>query len=245
MVTAICSTSMAYIQAFDDAFQATLTDTAKFDRMAARIGASSPDAKSELRKRFASEAERTALLPHPRRSLPIPLGARPRRLPHVDLESVDVRLRPDIPENMSTAAAPVKIPFLWNAAQGLWTQWGGWAQDPLSRNYGETLGVYLPMDLQSKTPEEGLFDSAAAILNLQKIEDTMWRLAPPKWPEEVLGKIDREKAAQGKALFADPLRELPQFLSLHVDGTEQVRQALHRSWTRAREIHGYRYAADR
>ncbi len=103
---------------------------------------------------------------------------------------------------MSVATAPVKIPFVWNAGQATWTQWGGWAQDPLSRNFGETLGVYLPMDLQSKTPEEGLFDSAAAILNLQKIEDTMWRLAPPKWPEEIFGKIDRVKAAQGKALFA-------------------------------------------
>ncbi len=30
----------------------------------------------------------------------------------------------------------------------------------------------------------------------------MWRLAPPKWPEEIFGKIDRVKAAQGKALFA-------------------------------------------
>ena len=27
--------------------------------------------------------------------------------------------------------------------------------------------------------------------------------APPKWPEEVFGKIDRQKAARGKILFAD------------------------------------------
>jgi cytochrome c1 len=26
-------------------------------------------------------------------------------------------------------------------------------------------------------------------------------LAPPTWPEDVFGKIDREKAKQGKALF--------------------------------------------
>ncbi len=39
--------------------------------------------------------------------------------------------------------------------------------------------------------------------NLQKLEDTLWLLAPPKWPEEVLGKIDRQKAARGKILFAD------------------------------------------
>jgi mono/diheme cytochrome c family protein len=191
----------AYMQALDQAYQATLSDMAKFDRMAARIGATSTDAKSELRKRFASEAERTHYYNTVAAASPSPWG-----LGRTDcLTLISNRLasiEPNIPQNMSVAAAPVKIPFVWNAGQATWTQWGGWAQDPLSRNYGETLGVYLPMDLQSKTPEEGLFDSAAAILNLQKIEDTMWRLAPPKWPEEIFGKIDRAKAAQGKALFA-------------------------------------------
>jgi hypothetical protein len=50
------------IQAFfhcgDDAMHATVHDTAKFDRLAARIGVSSSDAKSELRQRFEREAQR-------------------------------------------------------------------------------------------------------------------------------------------------------------------------------------------
>ena len=41
------------------------------------------------------------------------------------------------------------------------------------------------------------------LLNLQKIENWLQRLAPPKWPEEVLGQIDRKKALEGKALFVD------------------------------------------
>jgi hypothetical protein len=49
---------MAYIHALDDALQATLTDTAKFNRLAVRLGASTSNAKIELRNRFASEAER-------------------------------------------------------------------------------------------------------------------------------------------------------------------------------------------
>ena len=191
----------AYMQALDQAYQATLTDTAKFDRMAARIGATSTEAKSELRTRLGSEAERTHYYSGVAAASPSPWG--PGRADCLTLISNRLAsIAPNIPQNMSVPAAPVKIPFVWNAGQATWTQWGGWAQDPLSRNFGETLGVYLPMDLQSKTPQEGLFDSAAAILNLQKLEDTMWRLAPPKWPEEILGKIDRVKAAQGKALFA-------------------------------------------
>ena len=36
-----------------------------------------------------------------------------------------------------------------------------------------------------------------------EIEELLRRLAPPKWPEEVLGKIDRDKAAVGEELFAE------------------------------------------
>src|SRR5271165_3577902 len=49
---------MSYDSALDDALQATLTDPAKFDRLAARLGASSSVANSELRKRFTSDADR-------------------------------------------------------------------------------------------------------------------------------------------------------------------------------------------
>jgi hypothetical protein len=112
-----------------------------------------------------------------------------------------ISIEPNIPENNFTPLAPTKPPFLWNAPQGSWTQWRGVQQDPIGRNLTEAMGVFMPMDLTSKTPAEGLFSSSAAIANLQKIEDHLSRLAPPKWPEEVFGKIDRKKAAVGKPLF--------------------------------------------
>ena len=42
---------VAYIAAANDALQATLNDAAKFDRLAARVGASTSEAKARLRKR--------------------------------------------------------------------------------------------------------------------------------------------------------------------------------------------------
>ena len=63
------------------------------------------------------------------------------------------------------------------------------------------MGVFLPIDLTSKTPAEGLFQSNAAILELQRVENQLARLAPPSWPEDVFGRIDRDKAKAGKALF--------------------------------------------
>jgi hypothetical protein len=109
---------------------------------------------------------------------------------------------PEIPENWYAPLAPTKPPFLWNSPQGTWTQWRGVQQDPINRNLTETMGVYMSMNLTAKSAEEGLYDSNARLKNLQEIEDWLTQLAPPKWPEEVLGKIDRAKAAEGKQLFA-------------------------------------------
>jgi hypothetical protein len=185
-----------------DALRANLTDPAKFDRLAARLGASTPDAKDKLRKRIESErarvneyGTRTSITPHP-------WG--PGRVDALTMivDRTTATLS-GIPENWSTGTAPVKPPFLWNAPQGLWTQWGAFAQDPIGRNFGETMGVFLPVDLSSKSPAEGLFQSNGAILELQRVESQLDRLAPPSWPEDVFGRIDRDKAKVGKALFVE------------------------------------------
>jgi mono/diheme cytochrome c family protein len=184
----------------DDALQATLTDAAKFDRFAARLKASSADAKNNLRRRIEGEAVRVHEYATRTSLSPYPWG--PGRIDALTMiMNRQMALLPDIPENTSTPIAPTKPPFLWNAPQGLWTQWAALLQDPISRNLGETVGVFLPIDLTSKTPEEGLFKSAAAIRELHRAEQQLQRLAPPSWPEDVFGKIDREKAKQGKALF--------------------------------------------
>ena len=186
----------------DDALQATLSDAAKFNRLAARLGATSTDAEDMLRKRVENEAvrvheyaTRTAVSPH---------AWGPGRMDAVSLiVSRSTSELTGIPQNWSPGIAPAKPPFLWNAPQGRWAQWGGYAWDPLSRNLGETMGVYLPIDLSSRTPAEGLFQSNAALLELGRVENQLARLAPPSWPEDVFGRIDRDKAKAGKALFIE------------------------------------------
>jgi len=191
---------MAYIKALDDAMQATLTDSAKFDRLAAKIGATTPKAKSELRGRFEHEAGLTH--EYRTRNLITPTLWGPARMDAISLIiNRLVAVQAHIPQNSSTPLAPTKPPFLWNASQGTWTQWRGVQQDPINRNLTETMGVYMPMDLASPSPAEGLFSSAAEIRNLDTIEKALQRLAPPQWPEEILGPIDREKAAAGEELF--------------------------------------------
>jgi hypothetical protein len=196
----------AYLQALDDAVQATLTDSAKFDRLAARLGVSGLDPKNELRSRFELSADR--IHKYRNRTLVTPYPWGPSRMDAIGLiVNRMTSVEPDIPENWSTPLAPTKPPFLWNAPQGSWTQWRGTVQDPIQRNSTETLGVYLSMDLLSKTPEQGLYESNARLHDLEEIEDWLSNLAPPKWPEEVFGKIDRVKAAKGKELFASHCTE--------------------------------------
>jgi hypothetical protein len=190
----------AYIQALAAAMRATLTDPAKFDRLAARLGATSLGAKAKLRERFEHQAASTYDYATRSAATFWPWG--PARIDALSMISNRVTANlPGIPENTSTPIAPVKPPFLWNAPQGSWTQWAAIVQDPLARNLGETMGVYMPINLRAKTPADGLFEANAAIPELRRVEHQLERLAPPSWPEDVFGKIDREKAKKGKELF--------------------------------------------
>ena len=67
----------------------------------------------------------------------------------------------------------------------------------------EALGVFVRFDATSESPEEGLFESTIDFRGQIDIEVLLRRLAPPPWPEDVLGAIDREKAAAGAVLFAE------------------------------------------
>jgi hypothetical protein len=190
------------IRGLDDALRATLTDAAKFDRLAGRLGASSPDAKDKLRKRAESETERVHEYATRTAVTRYPWG--PGRIDALAMIfNRALAVLTGIHENSTVGVALTKPAFLWNAPHGLWTQWRGTVQDPLKRNVQESIGVYLPLDLSSKSSAEGLFQSSVPILNLQQAEDQLERLAPPSWPEDVLGKIDRDKAKVGKALFVE------------------------------------------
>jgi hypothetical protein len=65
------------------------------------------------------------------------------------------------------------------------------------------MGVYMDINLRASSLAEGLFASNAVIPNLQRVENQLGRLAPPSWPEDIFGKIDRAKAKAGKALFVE------------------------------------------
>ncbi|MGF6125517.1 mono/diheme cytochrome c family protein [Pseudomonas frederiksbergensis] len=124
------------------------------------------------------------------------------------------------PANYRVANAPVDYPQLWDIWTFDWVQWNGSAQQPMARNIGEALGVgatlsFFDADGQPLTGD-ARYPSSVRVRDLNLIEETLQRLKPPAWPEDVLGSIDKPLAAQGRALFAENCA------SCHVPRVNQV-----------------------
>ena len=111
-----------------------------------------------------------------------------------------------IPENIGPAYAPVRFPFLWNAARQDLTQWGGTSVNgnesyALQRNSGEVLGVFAFLQPKpDSTKANGYNFLTANSTNydgLREAENLVRKIGPPKWPFNV----DPAKAAKGKIIY--------------------------------------------
>jgi len=86
-----------------------------------------------------------------------------------------------------------------------WVQYNGSIQGPMGRNVGEALGVRSRINLIGYPGAQ--FQNTVRVDNLHEIETLIGGEAPgygvwsPKWPENILGKIDDEKAAKGETLY--------------------------------------------
>ena len=117
------------------------------------------------------------------------------------------------------ADAPVSYPFLWDIPQHDYVQWNGVVANagagPLGRNAGQVIGVFGTLDwqqqpgvtLSSILGGQGLkgphisFQSSINLRNMRMVESQLRKLESPRWPENILGAIDRDKAARGEVLF--------------------------------------------
>lgn len=101
--------------------------------------------------------------------------------------------------NLAVANGPVSYPHLWGTTSFDWVQWNGSIQQPMARNIGEALGVNALITLQGNPAD--IFQSTVNIHNLALLEKKLDKLEAPRWPENLLGSIDREKASRGEALY--------------------------------------------
>lgn len=109
-------------------------------------------------------------------------------------------------QNFYPADAPIRYPFLWNAAFQDFTQWPGFAPNGdsvlgLVRNTGEVYGVFadfhpIPNPQMPLKVDYGTLNSAN-MPGLRQMEDLIRKLAPPVFP----GPIDASLKAKGEAIF--------------------------------------------
>ncbi|WP_263263339.1 di-heme-cytochrome C peroxidase [Pseudomonas sp. RIT-PI-S] len=111
------------------------------------------------------------------------------------------------PANYRPGNAPVDYPQLWDIWTFDWVQWNGSAQQPMARNIGESLGVGATLAFRDDAGQmrTGIdrYPSSVRVEDLARIEETLQRLAPPAWPEDVLGPVNLPLASQGRALFTE------------------------------------------
>jgi hypothetical protein len=99
------------------------------------------------------------------------------------------------PRDSTQMTAPVSYPWLWGFGEQRWFHYDGNTNSVMQRNLGQALGV------------GAAYDSLTRISTLNPwaihwLEHTARKLTAPRWPEEVLGAIDRTKAAEGQKLYA-------------------------------------------
>jgi hypothetical protein len=103
------------------------------------------------------------------------------------------------PKNYAPTTAPVSFPALWDTPYFDWVLYNASIQQPMARNVVEALAVGSPID--PSTMLSGTVVHGAKMDNIVQIHQSLRKLESPRWPEDVLGSIDRAKASRGETVY--------------------------------------------
>lgn len=195
------------------AVASVVSDDAVFSQFAIDVlgGAPNPVAKQKLRDEVAAWFLRNDAIV--KGSLPLDSPWGPVRADAISLifnrvSGLDIGPPPTymIPENIKLADVPVRYPFLWNAWRQDFTQWPGFAPNGnklfgLTRNTGEVIGVFAEFhpfkDKWKLLKVNYSRNNSANFPGLNKLEDLIMKLGPPKWP----WPLDQALAAKGALVY--------------------------------------------
>ncbi|MGA2848904.1 MAG: di-heme-cytochrome C peroxidase [Terracidiphilus sp.] len=106
------------------------------------------------------------------------------------------------PRNVLVSNAPVLIPPLWYTHDFDWVQSVAAIGQPLGRNVTESWGVNSAVDLANPDPTQR-FHSSIPIKNMFWMETLISVMKAPKWPEDILGKVDPAMVELGRYLYEE------------------------------------------
>jgi hypothetical protein len=107
-------------------------------------------------------------------------------------------------KNVSPNSGPVSYPPLWYTHDYDWVQSIAAIRQPLGRNVTEAWGVSARVEM--KDPDRR-FTTTHRVDDLFWVETLISTLEAPKWPEQILGPIDRLRAERGRILYHDKVWE--------------------------------------
>lgn len=101
------------------------------------------------------------------------------------------------PSNYRTPLAPISYPCIWLSHDLNHVLWNGSVHNILSRGIGEAVLVFGRLSLSNDLK----FSSSVDLWELDAMYDALYSLKPPVWPEQILGKIDRDQANRGAKIY--------------------------------------------
>ncbi len=189
----------AFERAVIDSLSATAQDPAVFERFADAL--QTPAGQRESLR--AALVERASALEARHRLNASDVAYGPGRLDAFGqiFNTVAVEVL-GVPGNGRPPDAPVSYPVLWSAPHLDLVQWNGSAPNagpgPLIQNVTTALAVYGHARVPSRGPG---YASDVDFKQLGRLQDDLYHLTAPAWPEAVLGALDGERIARGKPLY--------------------------------------------
>jgi hypothetical protein len=186
----------------------------RFDRFAERVlgPGASREAKAELRAQFDKvwdQLNKIRKLDKKVENQTVEEGfGRLDALNRIGNQVFAIALRNDA--NYTGTSAPVHFPRIWDSSWFDWVQYNGSIEQPMVRNAGEALGVGALVNLTD--PGRAQFESIVQVKELFAIEQLLAGKQPnyergfnglksPKWPADILPKIDETLASKGAELY--------------------------------------------
>lgn len=99
------------------------------------------------------------------------------------------------PENWpSVSSGAIDTPYIWKYDDAKWIFATGTTNSMIERNFAQAIAL-----LSDFNPET--YESTVTLRKLEMIQQFTRKFQPPVWPDHILGPIDHQNAAIGKAIF--------------------------------------------